>query len=64
MPGFSNVETAKRMCEISDRNALIFSYRPTLYMQNSYDVQAYQYLKKSFAYELFESKLNKLISYL
>lgn len=65
MPGLSGIETAKRIREIPDRNVLIFfifSYPE--YMQDSFDVQAYQYLTKSLSYEMFENKLRNLVGFL
>jgi len=65
MPGINRIETAQKIRDIPDRNVLIFfitSYPE--YMQDSFDVQAYQYLTKPLSYELFESKMKKAIKYL
>lgn len=65
MPGLSGIETAEKIRGLPDRNVLIaFITSYPEYMQDSFDVQASQYLTKPLSYELFEEKTEKLISYL
>ncbi|MBQ8826558.1 MAG: response regulator transcription factor [Oscillospiraceae bacterium] len=65
MPGTGGIETAEKIRAIPDRNVLIsFITSYPEYMQDSFDVQASQYLTKPVSYELFEAKLEKLIRYM
>lgn len=65
MPGRSGLETAEEIRRLPDRNVAIFfitSYPE--YMQDSFDVQAATYLIKPVSYEVFEQKLERIITYL
>lgn len=65
MPECSGIETAKRIRAIPDRNVLIaFVTSYPEYMQDSFDVQASQYLTKPLSYEVFEEKLKKMLLYM
>lgn len=65
MPGRNGIETAEEIRRIPDRNVLIaFITSFPEYMQDSFDVQASQYLTKPISYELFEQKLEKMLSYI
>lgn len=65
MPGKSGLETAEEIRRIPDRNVLIvFITSFPDYMQDSFDVQAAQYLCKPVPYEMFEKKLKKILAYL
>ena len=65
MPGIGGMETAEKIRSIPDRNVLIsFITSYPEYMQDSFDVQASQYLTKPVSYEIFESKLKKLLIYI
>ena len=61
MPGRNGIETAQEIRNLPDRNVLIaFITSFPEYMQDSFDVQASQYLTKPISYELFEQKLDRL----
>ena len=65
MPGRNGIETAEEIRRIPDRNVLIaFITSYPEYMQDSFDVQASQYFTKPISYELFEQKLEKMLSYI
>ncbi len=65
MPGRNGIETAEEIRRIPDRNVLIaFITSFPEYMQDSFDVQASQYFTKPISYELFEQKLEKMLSYI
>lgn len=65
MPEINGIEIAEQIREIPDRNVLIiFITSYPEYMQDSFDVQAYQYLTKPLSYNLFEAKMKRLIGYL
>ena len=65
MTGISGMETAKRIRELPDRNVLIvFVTSYPEFMQESFDVQASQYLIKSLEYDVFCDKMQKMLSYL
>ena len=65
MPGRNGIETAQEIRNLPDRNVLIaFITSFPEYMQDSFDVQASQYLTKPISYELFEQKLEKMLSYI
>jgi DNA-binding LytR/AlgR family response regulator len=65
MKELNGIQTAEKIRVIPDRNVLIiFITSYPEYMQDSFDVQASQYLSKPLSYELFEEKLKKVISYL
>lgn len=65
MPEYNGMETAERIREIPDRNVLIvFITNYPDYMQDSFDVQASQYLTKPVSYEVFEQKLEKMLAYI
>jgi DNA-binding LytR/AlgR family response regulator len=65
MPGCNGIETAQEIRRLPDRNVLIaFITSFPEYMQDSFDVQASQYLTKPVSYELFEQKLEKMLSYI
>lgn len=65
MPGRSGIETAEEIRRLPDRNVLIsFITSYPEYMQDSFDVQASQYLTKPVSYELFEEKLEKMLRYI
>lgn len=65
MPGRNGLETAEEIRRIPDRNVLIsFITSYPEYMQDSFDVQASQYLTKPVSYELFEKKLEKMLNYI
>lgn len=65
MPERSGIETAEEIRRIPDRNVLIsFITSYPEYMQDSFDVQASQYLIKPVSYELFEEKLEKMLQYI
>ena len=63
MPGRNGIETAEEIRKIPDRNVIIaFITSYPEYMQDSFDVQASQYLTKPISYELFEQKLEKMLA--
>lgn len=65
MPKISGMKLAEKVRQIPDRNVLIiFITSYPEYMQDSFDVQAYQYLTKPLTYTLFEEKMKRLIGYL
>ena len=65
MPGRNGIETAEEIRKIPDRNVIIaFITSYPEYMQDSFDVQASQYLTKPISYELFEQKLEKMLAYI
>ncbi len=65
MPGLNGIETAEKIRAVPDRNVLIsFITGYPEYMQDSFDVQASQYFTKPLSYELFEQKLEKMLSYI
>lgn len=65
MPEINGIEIAEQIRKIPDRNVLIvFITSYPEYMQDSFDVQAYQYLTKPLTYDLFEDKMKRLIGYL
>lgn len=65
MVGLNGMETAKRIRQLPDRNVLIvFVTSYPEFMQDSFDVQASQYLIKSLEYEVFCDKMHKMLSYL
>lgn len=65
MPVISGIKLAEKIRRIPDRNVLIiFITSYPEYMQDSFDVQAYQYLTKPLTYELFEDKMKRLVNYL
>ena len=65
MPGRNGIETAEEIRRLPDRNVLIsFITSYPEYMQDSFDVQASQYLTKPVSYELFEEKLEKMLDYI
>lgn len=65
MPVISGIKLAEKIRQIPDRNVLIiFITSYPEYMQDSFDVQAYQYLIKPLTYELFKDKMTRLIGYL
>jgi DNA-binding LytR/AlgR family response regulator len=65
MKGLTGIQTAEKIRAIPDRNVLIvFITSYPEYMQDSFDVQASQYLSKPLSYKLFEEKFKKIISYL
>ena len=65
MPEINGIEIAEQIRKIPDRNVLIiFITSYPEYMQDSFDVQAYQYLTKPLTYNLFEDKMKRLIDYL
>lgn len=64
MPDTNGIQVAEKIRSLPDRNVLIvFITSFPEYMQDSFDVQASQYLTKPLSYELFEEKLKKLIEY-
>jgi DNA-binding LytR/AlgR family response regulator len=65
MQGLTGIQAAEKIRAIPDRNVLIvFITSYPSYMQDSFDVQASQYLSKPLSYSLFEEKLRKIITYL
>jgi DNA-binding LytR/AlgR family response regulator len=65
MGGKSGIRTAEAIRSRPDRNVLIiFITNYPEYMQDSFDVQAYQYLTKPVSYGLFSEKLSGAISYM
>lgn len=65
MECLGGLETAEKIRGIPDRNVLIvFVTSYPEYMQDSFDVQASQYLLKSLSYEIFCEKLQKMLRYL
>jgi len=65
MKDLTGIQTAEKIRAIPDRNVLIvFITSYPEYMQDSFDVQASQYLSKPLSYKLFEEKLKKVIGYL
>lgn len=65
MPKISGMKLAEKIRQLPDRNVLIiFITSYPEYMQDSFDVQAYQYLIKPLTYTLFEEKMKRLIGYL
>lgn len=65
MPEQNGIETAEKIRNLPDRNVLIaFITSYPQYMQDSFDVQASQYLTKPVSYELFEDKLDKMLLYI
>ena len=65
MPEQNGIETAEKIRNLPDRNVLIaFITSYPQYMQDSFDVQASQYLTKPVSYELFEEKLDKMLLYI
>ena len=65
MEHLGGLETAEQIRRIPDRNVLIvFVTSYPEYMQDSFDVQASQYLLKNLSYEVFCEKLQKLLHYL
>lgn len=65
MTGLNGMKTAERIRQLPDRNVLIvFVTSYPEYMQDSFDVQASQYLIKSLSYTVFCEKMNKMLNYL
>jgi len=65
MKELNGIRTAEKIRAIPDRNVLIvFITNYPDYMQDSFDVQASQYLSKPLSYKYFEEKLQKIICYL
>ncbi len=65
MPQLDGIETAQLIREFPDRNVLIvFITSYPEYMQDSFDVQAFQYLTKPISYHLFKEKFQKIIGYI
>lgn len=65
MKELSGIDTAKKIRCLPDRNVLIvFITSYPEYMQDSFDVQASQYLIKPLIYEIFSEKLKKILYYL
>lgn len=65
MPELNGIETAQLIREFPDRNVLIvFITSYPEYMQDSFDVQAFQYLTKPISYHLFKEKFQKIIGYI
>ena len=65
MPQKNGIEIAEEIRKQPDKDVLIaFITSYPEYMQDSFDVQASQYLTKPISYDLFESKLKKMISYI
>ncbi len=65
MPGMNGIEVAEKIRAVPDRNVMIaFITSYPEYMQESFDVQASQYLSKPVSYELFEEKLKKMLAYI
>ena len=65
MKGLNGIQTAEKIRALPDRNVLIaFITSYPEYMQDSFDVQAFQYLTKPLTYDLFEEKLRKMLSYI
>ncbi|WP_206425683.1 LytTR family DNA-binding domain-containing protein [Ruminococcus sp. Marseille-P6503] len=65
MPELNGIKTAQKIREIPDRNVLIiFITSYPEYMQDSFDVQASQYLTKPLSYQLFKEKFQKIIGYI
>lgn len=65
MPEMSGIETAEKIRMFPDRNVmLVFITSYPEYMQDSFDVQASQYLTKPLTYKIFETKILKLIHFL
>lgn len=62
MPGANGIRTAEKIRALPDRNVLIvFITSYPEYMQDSFDVQASQYLTKPLSYEIFSDKLKRMI---
>lgn len=65
MSGLSGIDVAQKIRDLPDRNVLIvFITSYPEYMQDSFDVQASQYLIKPLSYMIFKEKLSKIIGYL
>lgn len=65
MSGLSGIDVAEKVRSLPDRNVLIiFVTSYPEYMQDSFDVQASQYLIKPLSYAVFKEKLSKMIGYL
>jgi DNA-binding LytR/AlgR family response regulator len=65
MKELNGIQTAEKVRKSPDRNVLIvFITCYPEYMQDSFDVQASQYLTKPLSYEHFEEKLQRILCYL
>ena len=65
MTDLNGMETAKKIRQVPDRDVLIvFVTSYPEFMQDSFDVQASQYLIKTLSYSVFCDKMKKLLSYL
>ena len=63
MPGMSGLELAEKIRGIPDRLVkIIFVSNYPEYMQDSFNVQAFHYLKKPLNYERFEIVIQKIVS--
>lgn len=62
MPELSGLDVAKRIRKLPDRDVkIVFVSNYPEYMQNSFDVQAFQYLSKPLSYEKFNMVMNNII---
>lgn len=65
MGKLSGIETIRKIRSLPDRNVLvIFITNYAGYMQDSFDVQASQYLLKPIKYEMFFEKLSIIMNYI
>lgn len=65
MPGKGGIETAEAIRRLPDRNVcIVFITSFPEYMQDSFDVQASQYLTKPLSYDIFKDKMKRLIDYI
>lgn len=62
MPGFSGLEIAEQVRRLPDKRArIIFISNYPKYMQDSFNVQAFQYLQKPLGYTDFENQLERVM---
>lgn len=65
LKGLNGIEVAKKIRALPDRDVqIIFLTNYPQYVMDSFDVQAFHYLIKPVAYELFEAKMSKLCNYI
>lgn len=63
MPGISGLEVAAKIRELSDTQAkIVFISNYPEYMQDSFEVQAYNYLSKPLEYETFRKIILKIVN--